>query len=470
MHLRFLTARGAATAGLIATLGVGAALPAAADPVTHFTLDNGLEVVVIEDARAPAVTHMLWVRAGAADEPPGQSGIAHFLEHLMFKGTETRAPGEFSAVVESVGGRDNAFTSWDFTAYHQRVHADYLGLMMEMEADRLANLSFTEAEWIPERDVILEERGEVVESRPGSLFNEQMRAALFRHHPYGTPIIGWRHEMETLTGDQAMEFFASHYGPNNAVLIVAGGITAEEVRELAEIHYGPLDANPAITERVRLSEPPHLAERRIEMEDPRVAQPYVLRQYIAPARRAGDQAEAAALTVLAEILGGSSTTSVLARELTLGSDPVALSASAFYMSLALDDTTFGLAVVPADDVTLAEVEAALDDALARFMEDGVDPEQFARVQTRIKAAEVFGRDRIDSRARQMGMALTTGLSVADVEGWTDALMAVTPEDVMAAAEAVFDRRAAVTGWLTGPEDAPRRPGGGVEPPMMEVSQ
>ncbi len=451
-----------------------AAQPAAADPVHAFTLDNGLEVVVIEDHRAPAVVHMLWYRVGAADEPPGLSGIAHFLEHLMFKGTDTRAPGEFSAVVESVGGRDNAFTGWDFTAYHQRVAADYLGLMMELEADRMANLAFTEAEWLPERDVILEERGQVVEGRPGSLFNEQIRATLFQNHPYGVPIIGWRHEMEGLSGADAMAFHAAHYGPNNAVLIVAGDVRPEAVRALAEEHYGAVPANPAVAPRQRPQEPPHLAERRIKMTDPRVAQPYVLRQYLAPARRAGDQAEAAALTVLAEILGGTRTTSVLGRKLTFAKPPaetpVALSASAWYMPVALDDTSFALAVVPAEDVGLAEAEAALDAALAEFLADGIDPEQFARVQTRIRAAEIYSRDRSESRARSKGMALTSGLTLADVDGWTEALMAVTPEAVMAAAATVLDRQRAVTGWLQGPEAAPRRGPAAVEQPMTEVSQ
>jgi zinc protease len=247
--------------GLLAATALS--LPAQADPVTEFTLDNGLEVVVIEDHRTPAVTQMLWYRAGAADEPPGVSGIAHFLEHLMFKGTDTREPGEFSEIVEAQGGRDNAFTSWDYTGYFQRVAADRLELIMELEADRMANLAFTEAEWLPERDVILEERGQVVESNPGRVFQEQMSAALYKNHPYGIPIIGWRHEMEDLTDEDAMAFYDAHYGPNNAVLIVAGAVTPEEVRELAEEHYAPIPPNPDIRERQRPQEPPHLAERRL---------------------------------------------------------------------------------------------------------------------------------------------------------------------------------------------------------------
>ncbi len=467
-HRSRMTPWRAALAGAALLL---AAPATAEEDITSFTLDNGLKVVVIEDSRAPAVTHMVWYRVGAADEPAGRSGIAHFLEHLMFKGTDTAEPGEFSALVESLGGRDNAFTSWDYTAYFQRTAAQYLPLLMKMEADRMENLAFTEAEWLPERDVILEERGQVVESRPGSLFNEQMRAALFQNHRYGIPIIGWRHEMEGLTGAHAMEFYDRHYGPNNAILIVAGDVTAESVRAKAEDFYGPIAANPAVAERVRPQEPPHLAERRLEMTDDRVAQPYVMRQYLAPARRSGDQAEAAALTVLAELLGGSPTTSVLARALVYAEDAPALSVSAWYSGTAVDDAVFTLAVVPAEGVGLSEAEAAMDAAVAQFLEDGVDPDQLDRVQVRIRAGEVFARDRVEGRARRLGSALATGLTVEDVDGWTDALMAVTAKDVIAAAEAVFDRRRSVTGWLMGP-DGPEgaRGAGGIEAPMTEVSQ
>ena len=444
----------------------------AGDDVHAFTLDNGLQVVVIEDARAPAAVHMLWYRVGAADEPPGLSGIAHFLEHLMFKGTDTRAPGEFSAIVEAQGGRDNAFTSWDYTAYFQRVAADRLGLMMELEADRMANLAFTEAEWLPERDVILEERGQVLESRPGAVFNEIMRATLFVNHPYGIPIIGWRHEMEGLTDVHAMDFHAAHYGPNNAVLVVAGGVTADEVRALAETHYGAIPPNPAIMPRNRPVEPPPLAERRVMREDARVAQPYVLRHYIAPPRRAGDQHEAAALSVLAELLGGSERTSYLAERLMFGPEAPALSVSAFYGGMALDHATFGVAIVPAEGVSLAEAEAALDAALAGFMEDGVDPARLETIRTRIRASEIYALDDVQGRARRMGAALTSGLEVQDVLDWPAILQAVEPEDIMAAAAAVLDRNAAVTGWLMGPGgDIGTSAGPGrVAPPAEEVSQ
>jgi zinc protease len=232
----------------------------AAENVTEFFLDNGMQVVVIEDHRSPAVVHMVWYRAGAADEPPGVSGVAHFLEHLMFKGTDDVESGEFSRIVEDNGGTDNAFTSWDYTGYFQRVAADRLDLMMEMEADRMRDLRFADEEVVTERSVILEERAERVDSSAGGLFNEQMRAALFNNHPYGIPIIGWRHEMEQLDREALIAFYEDHYWPNNAILVVAGDVTPDEVRTLAETHYGPIPANPDIEPRTRPQEPPQIAD------------------------------------------------------------------------------------------------------------------------------------------------------------------------------------------------------------------
>ena len=420
-----------------------------AEPVTHVTLDNGLDVVVIEDRRAPVVVHMMWYRVGAADEPLQKSGIAHFLEHLMFKGTDTRDPGEFSAIVEANGGRDNAFTSWDYTGYFQRVAADRLELMMELEADRMRNLSFTEAEWRPERDVILEERGQVLESRVGGQFNEAMLATLFKSHPYGIPIIGWRHDMEELTGDDAMAFYHDHYGPNNAILVIAGDVDTDETLDLARQLYGPIPMNPEIVEQTRPAEPPHLAERRLTFEDSRVGQPSLTRHYLAPVRRSGDQGEAAALQILAALLGGSSSTSVLERRLNF-EQGIALSAWAGYSGLARDYGRFMLGVTPADGVSLPAAEAALDEAIADFLRDGVDQAQFDRVQRQIRASEIFGMDDVQGRARQYGAGLSVGLAVEDIDGWIDALAAVTPDDVIEAGQMLLERRASVTGYLVAP--------------------
>lgn len=436
--------------GLTAALGLALALPAAADPVTRFTLDNGLDVVVIEDHRAAVAVQMIWYRAGAADEPAGTSGIAHFLEHLMFKGTDTIGPNEFSAIVEAQGGDDNAFTSWDYTAYFQRVAADRLDLVMGLEADRMQNLLLLEEEVTTERQVILEERGQRTDSNPGGLLTEQMRAAQFLNHPYGLPILGWRHEMEELSRQDALDFYARFYAPNNATLVIAGDVDPVEIRALAEKHYGPIPANPALEVRERPQEPPQLAERRITLADERVSEPYIFRTYLAPERDPGNQREAAALTVLAELLGGNGQTSVLAQALQFQTQ-TAVYAAAFYQGTSIDDGTFGLIVVPSPGVTLAAAEAEMDRVIAEFLATGPDPEALARIRTQIRAADIYARDDVNTLANRYGEGLSIGLTIADIEGWDDALSAVTEADIIAAAEKVFDRRNAVTGWLIRPE-------------------
>ncbi len=426
------------------------ALPAAADEtVTSFTLDNGLEVVVIEDHRAPVVVQMLWYRTGSADEPSGTSGIAHFLEHLLFKQTENLTPGELSATVAANGGSDNAFTSYDYTAYFQRIAADRLELVMSMEADRMENLLLKQEDIATERNVILEERSQRTDTSPGALLNEQMRAAQFLNHRYGVPIIGWRHEMETLDMEDAQTFYDTFYAPNNAVLVIAGDVGPEEVRALAEQYYGPIPANADIPERFRPAEPPQNAARRVVFEDQRVAQPYISRSYLAPERDSGAQEDAAALTVLAQLLGGSNFTSVLNDKLQF-EQQIAVYTSAFYDGQALDDTSFSLVVVPSDGITLDEAEAALDRVIAEFLDEGVDAEQLDRIKMQLRASQIYARDNVQSAANRYGSALTSGLTVEDVQAWPDILQAVTAEDVMEAARAVFNPRASVTGILKAP--------------------
>ncbi len=427
-----------------------AALPARAeDAVTTYDLDNGMQVVVIEDHRAPVVVHMVWYRAGAADERPGVSGVAHFLEHLMFKGTDTLDPGEFSATVARQGGSDNAFTSYDYTAYFQRVAADRLDLMMEMESDRMVNLQLAEDDVVTERDVIIEERNQRVENNPGALFSEQKRAAQYLNHPYGTPIVGWPQEVRQLDRAAALDFYRTYYAPNNAILIVAGDVQPGDVRELARKHYGAIPANPDLPPRTRPQEPRQLAERRLVFKDDRVAQPYVTRSYLAPERDSGAQEDAAALTLLAQILGGG-TTSLLAEKLQF-EDRKAVHTAAYYRGRALDDTTFQFVVVPAPGVTLDEAESALDGVLASFLEEGVDPDQLDRIKREFRADLIYARDSVGTLANRYGRALTQGLTVEDVQAWPEIVQAVTEEDIMQAARDLLDRDRAVTGWLRAPE-------------------
>lgn len=427
----------------------GLSLAQGQDDVTTFELENGMEVVVIEDHRAPIVVHMVWYKAGSADEPAGSSGVAHFLEHLLFKGTETVAPGEFSKVVAANGGSDNAFTSYDYTGYFQRIAADRLELMMQMESDRMVNLQLDGQDILTERDVIIEERNTRVENDPGALFREQRNAAQYLNSRYGVPIIGWRHEMETLDLDKALAFYRQYYAPNNAILIVAGDVTPDEVEALAKQYYGPLPANPELGERARPQEPPQTSERRMTFRDARVAQPYVMRSYLAPERDPGAQETAAALVLLSEILGGGQT-SVLTRKLQFETQK-AVYTSAYYDGTSLDDTTFGFVVVPADGVSLQEAEDALDTAVTEFLSEGVDAAQLERLKFQLKSQQIYARDDADALARRYGAALTAGLTVEDVQAWPDVLQSVTEADILDAARLVFDRDKAVTGWLMAEE-------------------
>lgn len=430
------------------------ALPASVkamdEQVTSFTLDNGMQVVVVQDDRAPVVTHMVWYKAGSADEPKGSSGVAHFLEHLLFKATDTLESGELSAVVSANGGRDNAFTSFDFTAYFQRVAADRLGLMMEMEADRMRNIRLTEQDIATERNVIIEERNQRTENNPRALFGEQMSAVQYHNHRYGVPIIGWMHEMEALDMDDAISFYNTYYYPNNAILVVSGDVTPQEVERLANEHYGPIPANPDLPERLRTEEPPQTAERRLYFRDARVSQPYVSRSYLAPERDPGNQKTAAALTVLAEVLGGGQT-SYLTEKLQFEQQKAVYSGS-FYRGTSLDDTTFDVVIVPTPGVSLEEAESALDTAIEQFMVDGVTDEQLDRIKMQVRASEIYARDDVSGIANRYGRALSSGLTVADVQAWPDILQSITRDDVMAAAKLVFDRDASVTGWLMRDEE------------------
>ncbi|WP_322895005.1 MULTISPECIES: pitrilysin family protein [unclassified Yoonia] len=430
------------------------AVSAKADEVTTYTLDNGMEVVVIEDRRAPVVVHMVWYKVGSADEPTGQSGIAHFFEHLMFKGTDMLEPGEFSQVVAENGGSDNAFTSYDYTAYFQRIASDRLDLMMQMESNRMNNLALTEDDITFERRVVLEERNQRTENNPGAVALEQLMAAQYQNHGYGLPIIGWQHEIEELDMPELLDFYQRHYAPNNAVLVVAGDVDAEDVLALAQQYYGPLQPSADLPDRARPIEPPQRAERRITYADPRVSVPYVTRSYLAPERNSGAQQEAAALVYLAELLGGSPFTSALGRALQFDSQ-IALQASASYSGMSLDQTTFSLAVVPAEGVSLSEAEAAMDAVIADFMENDIDPARMEAIRTQLRASEIYALDSTQGLAQRYGAALSSGLTVEDVQQWPDILQAVTPEQIKDAAEKVFNRNQAVTGWVVANQEEAR---------------
>jgi zinc protease len=444
-----LNARSVTVSGLVLALVVTASGPQQAEAALFnpetFTLDNGMQVVVVTDRRAPVVSHHVWYKVGSADSPLGKSGLPHFLEHLMFKGTENLAPGEFSEIIARNGGNENAFTGSDYTGYYQTIARDRLELVMEMEADRMTNLVLDEAAVLPERDVVLEERSQRVDNDPGSRLAEQLNAAQFLHHPYRLPVIGWRHEMETYTREDALDFYRTWYAPNNAVLIVAGDIDAEELRPLAEKYYGTIPRRD-VPERVRVQEPPQQAAREVELIDPRVMQPYWQRSWLAPSYTAGATEHAYPLQVLAEVLGGTST-SRLYRSLVI-EQKLASSAGAYYRGSSLDDATFRIYATPRPGVSLDQIEAAVEAELARLAEQPITEEEVARSTSRLVGEAVYARDSLSSAVRSFGVALATGRSVDDVEAWPARIAAVDAEQVNAAAAHVFRPERSVTGRLS----------------------
>jgi zinc protease len=421
-------------------------LPAAAQRfgAQEFKLANGLEVVVIPNERVPAVAHMVWYKVGAADEPLGKSGIAHFLEHLMFKGTKEVPPGMFSRLVAQQGGRDNAFTTQDVTAYHQTIASDRLDFVMKLEADRMANLQLTDAVVKPELLVVLEERRTRIDNEPAALLNEQTRTAIYLHHPYRIPTIGWEQEIRGLTTADAVAWYKRWYAPNNAVLVVSGDATVDEVRRLAEKYYGPIPPKD-IPKRFRVQEPKRVAATRLSFASPRVAQPSWTRSYLAPSYTGGETQHAYALQVLADVVGGGAT-SRLYRSLVV-EQQIALSAGAFYDPGPLDLTTFGFWATPKPGVAVEDLEKAVEAEVRKVLADGVSQEEADRSKTRMRAEAAYARDSLTGPANLFGSALAHGRTVEDVEEWPDRIGRVTVDEINAAVRFVIDDKTAVTSIL-----------------------
>ena len=420
--------------------------PVVAPDATSFKLDNGLEVVVIPGHGAPVVTQMIWYKVGAADEVPGKSGIAHFLEHLMFKGTKNHASGEFSAKVGEIGGDENAFTSSDYTAYYQTVAKENLPTIMAFEADRMENLVLTDEVVLPERQVILEERRSRTDNDPGSQLDEAMGAALYQNHHYGIPVIGWEHEMQGLTRDDAVAWYNRYYTPNNAILVIAGDVTVDEVKKLAADTFARVARRADPGDRHRAQEPPPLAARTVTMADARVAQPSVQREYLAPSYGSGPEKEALALDVLSDILGGG-TTSRLYKTLVVEKS-IAASAGSWYDGTALDPTSFGVYAVPRGDITLEKLAGELDAVVGKIRDEGVSDDELTRAKRHVLAQAIYTQDRVSALARIFGAALATGETIADVQQWPSRIQGVTAADVQDVAKKYLDLKRSVTGYLT----------------------
>jgi zinc protease len=420
----------------------------------EFTLGNGLHVVVIPDHRTPVVTQMIWYKVGSADETPGKSGLAHFLEHLMFKGTAKHPADEFSQTVRKLGGDENAFTSADYTAFFQRVPREQLGTMMEFEADRMTGLILKDENVLPERDVVLEEYNMRVANSPEARLTEQIMAALYLNHPYGRPVIGWHQEIEKLDREDALAFYRHFYAPNNATLVIAGDVEAGDIRAMAEQTFGQVAPQPAIPAmRLRPQEPTPVAPRTVTLSDARVEQPGMRRYYLVPSATTAAAGESPALDVLAQLMGGGSN-SYLYRALVID-QPLAVSADAGYQGTALDPSQFVISAWPKPGVGFAQIEQVIDGVIADVGQNTARAEDLERVKTQLIAVAIYAQDNQTALARWYGAALTTGLGIDDIRSWPDRIRAVTAEQVRDAARKWLDKNRSVTGYLI-KDAAPKR--------------
>lgn len=431
------------SAFLFAALIVSPVRAGVFNPESTF-LSNGMQVVVIPNHRVPVVTHMVWYKVGAADEPPGLSGIAHYFEHLMFKGTKKYPDGVFSQTVARNGGKENAFTSQDYTGYYQTVAKDRLETMMKMEADRMTNLTLTAEQIEPERLVILEERRSRTDNNPQAILQEQIFATLYRNHPYGIPIIGWEHEIKTLPIEELISFYKRWYAPNNAILVVAGDITLQELLPLAERYYGVIPSADT-PERLNLMEPPSPADRVITFADPRVRQPVWSRTYLAPSYLYGKSELTYGLEVLEEIISGGAT-SRLYKALVVD-QKIAVSAGASYDAGQRGPSAFTFYASPAPGVSLEKLEAAIEAEVQEVLDRGVTADEVAQAKKRMTSAAIYARDSLSGGGWAIGSALAMGGTIDLVESWPDKIRAVSPDLVMQAARHVLTGQGSVTAKL-----------------------
>jgi zinc protease len=410
----------------------------------QFALQNGMQVLVVPDHRAPVVTEMIWFHVGAVDDPPGLSGAAHFFEHMMFRGTKA-VPGEqFAQTVARNGGEDNAFTTHDYTAFYEQIAKDRLRLVMGLEADRMMNLDLSDTNVRTERDVVLEERRMRVDNDPQALTNEQLAAALFLSHPYGRPVIGWPDDIHRIGKVEAQDFYKHHYAPNNATLVIVGDVTPDEVRADAEAEFGKVPARE-LSPRADFAQPARVGESRLIVNRSDVKVPVLIRMYRVPSYAEASPGEAQALDTLAQLMGGDAT-AALYRKLVV-EKRLAIDAGASYDGYTRDDSGFSVYAVPRPGVSLETLEHAVDSVLADFMKAQPKPDELARAKTQLIASATYRRDSQYALASAYGQALSIGLTVADVEAWPDQIKAVTGDAVQKAAMKDLVKIESVTGYL-----------------------
>jgi zinc protease len=409
-----------------------------------FTLDNGLQIVVVPNHLAPAVTQMVWYKVGSTDEVAGKTGLAHYLEHLMFRGTATVAPGDFSKRIAAQGGNDNAFTSYDYTAFYETVASDRLPMIMQLEADRMQNLRITPAVATPELRVVLDERQQRTDNDPHGRFEERLNRLLLPQQPYGVPVIGWKPEIEKLTAADADDFYKKHYAPNNAVVVITGDVDLDEVKKLAAETYGRVPKRE-VAMRASLPTAGDPAMPRLVVTDAGVEQPQFEWHAIVPSYSTQKDHEAYAFEVLAEVLDGGQV-GALYRDLVTAQS-LASGIDTYYDPDARGETTFSIAVVPQPGKDAAALEPALRDELQKLAHTGLDAKSIDDAKKRLQRVAVFARDSLMTAGYAFGSALATGHTVADVEAWPDRIAAVTPAEVNDALKYLVADPHAIAGLL-----------------------
>lgn len=419
-------------------------------PVEHFTLGNGLAVVVMPNDRIPVVAEMLVVKAGGGDDPYGKSGLAHYLEHLMFTGTAHYGEGIYNQTINRVGGESNAFTTDDFTLFYATVPQKEIGSVLAMEADRLANLSFDLPRAARELKVITEERNMRVENNAEAQLTEQLDALTFLNHPYQHPTIGWAEDMATFTAADAQQFFAQHYRTGNMLLLLAGDITLSEAKRYAQQYFANLPAGQA-PDRNWPKEPPLRLKRHGEMADEKVHEPRLVRQYIAPSVYAGDTDRTAALEVYAQALGGGLTSQLY--DSLVRQQKIAVNVDVDYNPLKLGPAILRIDLVPAQGITLPQLETALDAAIAASVAAPLDEATLARAKTQLKAQTIYAQDGLTPLAHLIASLYALGLNEQYFYDWPNKIAAVSAAEVQQAASAVVQPERSVTGYLL-PKAAP----------------
>lgn len=454
--MKFLPTLSALTILLAASSSWAETKPQRVFNAETFTLSNGMEVVVVPNHRAPVVTHMVWYKVGAADEPQGDgvSGAAHFLEHLMFKGSKAVAPGEFSRLIRSLGGEDNAFTSWDFTAYFQSISKTYLPTVMALEADRMININPPAKDVETELPVIIEERRQRTDNDPRALFMEQLRAVMFNTSPYGIPIIGWRDEMPKLTWQHAHDYYKTWYAPNNAILIVSGDITAEQLKPLAEKYYGFIPSKP-IPAHIRPAVPEFSAEQRLTLRHADIRQPALIRGWRVPSFQQNPEVSYN-LQVLEELISSGSATRLY--QALVVKQKLASSVDLSYDGDNRGDGSLWLYAEPVPGVTLEKLETAIEQEFSAIIKDGFTDEELAKAKTRLIDSAIYARDSVAGPAMIIGQAMSAGATLEDIETWPAKIQAVERSGVEDVMKTFLDPRTttskAVTGYMLPEKETP----------------